>query len=613
MKVDPFKAKHKTIYLDETYYFCAAGCKVAFEKDPKSYLKASEQSAPSGGLIELAVVQTSAVIDPVCGMSVDPTSAKHQTTHDGKDYFFCAAGCKVSFEKDPRPYLDGTVPKAMPSQGLVQLEAPVRTAPTVAAEGLGQTRLDVPVQGMHCASCVAAIEDSVGRIPGVSNATVNFATERVSVVFDPSRVDLAKLAGVVADSGPYRLLVSEGGVASEDLEKQIRETEYGQIKRKLIVSACLTLLIMVGSMVPGQALTAFGIAEGVRRFALFMLTTPVLFWCGGHFLRGFWSGLRSLSFNMDSLISIGTSSAYLYSTAITFFPQWFGSGALYYDTAGMIITLILFGKVLEARAKGRASDAIRKLIGLQTKTACVIRDGIEADLPIEEVRVGDLVVVRPGERVPVDGIVCEGTSTLDESLVTGESLPVNKAPGDAVTGGTVNRLGNLRFEATRVGGDTMLAQIIRLVQEAQGSKAPIQRLADKVAGIFVPVVIGIAFLTFLVWYLLGPAPAFTFALVNAIAVLIIACPCALGLATPTAIVVGTGRGAEMGILIKSAETLERLQSVDAVVLDKTGTVTKGEITVTDVVAVEGRDTREVLTLAASAEVGSEHPVGRAVV
>jgi Cu+-exporting ATPase len=316
---------------------------------------------------------------------------------------------------------------------------------------------------------------------------------------------------------------------------------------------------------------------------------------------------------MDSLIAIGTSAAYLYSTAITFFPQWFGSGALYYDSACMIITLILLGKLLEARAKGRASDAIRKLVGLQAKTACVIREGAETDLPIEEVRVGDLVVVRPGERVPVDGIVREGNSTLDESLVTGESLPVDKAPGDAVTGGTVNRMGNLRFVATRVGGDTMLAQIIRLVQEAQGSKAPIQRLADKVAGIFVPVVIVIALLTFLLWYLLGAAPAFTFALVNAVAVLIIACPCALGLATPTAIVVGTGRGAEMGILIKSAETLERLQSVDTVVLDKTGTVTKGEITVTDVVAAEGRDTREVLTLAASAEVGSEHPIGRSVV
>jgi Cu+-exporting ATPase len=550
--------------------------------------------------------------DPVCGMKVDPKTAKHQTDHGGKTYYFCAAGCKTAFEKEPKTYLEGG-PKGMPSMGsggLVQLAVPKKTeAATVSLSGLGETKADIPIRGMHCASCVATIEDALNAVPGVSRAAVNFATERVAVAFDPARVDLAKLTNTVAASGPYQLLVSEGGAASEDLEKKIREAEYRQLKTKLIVSAGLTVLIMAGSMVSASTL---GVSERFRQIVLFALTTPVLFWCGGQFLRGFWGGLGTLTFNMDSLIAIGTSAAYIYSAAITFLPQLFGNAELYYDTTGMIVTLILFGKFLEARAKGRASDAIRKLLGLQAKTAHVIRGGTETDVPIDEVRVGDVVVVRPGEKIPVDGVVREGRSSVDESLVTGESMPRDKVPGDPVTGATLNQMGAFRFEATRVGSDTMLAQIIRLVQEAQGSKAPIQRLADRVAGVFVPIVIVIALLTFAVWLFFGPTPAFTFALLNAIAVLIIACPCALGLATPTAVVVGTGRGAERGILIKSAEILERLHGVDAVVLDKTGTVTEGKIRVTDVLAAEG-NTREILTFAASAEMGSEHPLGKAVV
>ena len=616
MTVDPKSAKFKTTYEGRTYYFCAPGCLSTFEREPEKYRSQVESSNPVGGLVQLSVVQSPAAIDPVCHMKVDPDTASHSSLFDGTTYYFCAPGCKTAFDKEPRAYLeaDGSVRETPTGVGLVSLEMPKLSTPPkdakVVSKGLGQTKLDVPVQGMHCAACVSTIETALGRVSGVSEAVVNFATERVVVTFDPGQVDLAALTRTVSDSGPYRLLVSEGGVASRDLEQKIRDAEYRHVRLKLIVSASLTLAIMVLSMIRVETL---GFSIPASRNVLFLLTTPVLFWCGEQFLRGFWAGLKTLSFNMDSLIAIGTSAAYFYSGIVTFFPSAFPNASVYFDTTGMIVTLILFGKVLEARAKGRASDAIRKLMGLQVTTAHLVRDGVEVDVPIEDVAVGDMVVVRPGEKIPVDGVIQHGMSSVDESLVTGESLPVDKAPGDSVTGSTVNQTGSFRFQATRVGEGTVLAQIIRLVQEAQGSKAPIQRLADKVAGVFVPIVIGIALLTFGIWYLFGPVPAFTFALLNAIAVLIIACPCALGLATPTAIVVATGRGAERGILVKSADALERLSGVDVVILDKTGTITKGEITVTDVVAAPGRDTRQVLSWAASVEAGSEHPLGRAIV
>ncbi|MFQ5789955.1 MAG: heavy metal translocating P-type ATPase [Acidobacteriota bacterium] len=558
-----------------------------------------------------------AVLDPVCGMTVDPETAEHRTSYQGRDFYFCAAGCKAAFEKDPRAYL-GEVKEGPGAHGSGMAEThPAEAYPapvTITAGGSALAKMDLPVQGIHCASCVATIEQAVSELPGVSQAAVNFATERLSVAFDPSRVDMQKLNQAVRASGPYQLLVEEGGGPVEDLEQRVREAEYRELKSRLFASAVLTALIMIGSMLPAESL---GLGEPVVSWVLLFLATPVLVWCGAPFLRGFVAGLRTFSFNMDSLIAIGTSAAYLYSAVAVLFPERLQAAgqppALYFDTTGMIITLILLGRVLEGRAKGRASEAIRKLMELQAKTARVVRDGGEEDIPIEQVRVGDLVVVRPGEKIAVDGVIQEGRSTIDESLVTGESLPVDKSPGDPVTGGTLNQVGSFRFVASRVGGDTLLAQIIRLVQEAQGSKAPIQRLADKIAGIFVPIVVAIALLTFALWLTFGPVPAFTFALLNAIAVLIIACPCALGLATPTAIVVGTGRGAERGILIKSAATLEQLHAVQAVVLDKTGTVTEGKLAVTDVLAAEGQDSRELLAWAVSAEARSEHPLGQAVV
>ena len=552
-------------------------------------------------------------VDPVCGMSVNPDTSPHKTTHNRESYFFCAAGCKAAFEKDPDTFLqDGAHTSAhMPSaSGLVSLTVP---EPAAAVEApAGEKRLDVPVLGMHCASCVAAIEGSLAGVEGVSRASANFATERVSLDYDPARVSFEQIEAAVASAGPYKVITRTTEAASDTTVEDVRAAEYEILKKKTIVSALLSVVIMTLSMVSAEAI---GATQMLRTVLLFIATTPVFFWCGAQFLRGFVAGLRSFSFNMDSLIAIGTGAAYFYTVVTTFAPRVLAArgveAALYYDTTAMIITLVLFGKLLEARAKGKASSAIRKLLELQPPTARLVVGNEERDVPLEQVALGDIVAVRPGDKVPLDGVIRRGRSTLDESLLTGESLPVDKAPGDSVTGGTVNQTGAFHFEVTRVGEDTALAQIVRLVQDAQGSKAPVQRLVDKIAGVFVPIVIAIAVVTFAVWLVYGPS--LPFALGNAIAVLIIACPCALGLATPTAIVVATGRGAERGILIKSAESLETLASVESIVLDKTGTITEGALKVTDMVSAGKLDTREVLALAAAAEKASEHPAGQAIV
>ena len=348
-----------------------------------------------------------------------------------------------------------------------------------------------------------------------------------------------------------------------------------------------------------------------------ILQTPVQFWVGWQFYRGAWAAARHRTTDMNTLIAVGTSAAYFYSVAATFFPWLFAAKGLtaevYFDTAGAIIVLILLGRLLEARAKGQTSEAIKKLIGLQPKTAIVLRDGKEMEIPVADVQIGDQVMVRPGERIPVDGVVVEGYSAVDESMVTGESLPVEKQAGAEVIGATINKTGSFKFRATKVGKETMLAQIIRMVEEAQGSKPPIARMADIIASYFVPAVIGAAVITFIVWYFFGPEPAFTYAVLNFVAVMIIACPCAMGLATPTSIMVGTGKGAEYGVLIRGGEALETAHQLNAIVLDKTGTITKGEPAVTDIVATGGYKAAEILRLAASAERGSEHPLGEAIV
>jgi len=460
-----------------------------------------------------------------------------------------------------------------------------------------------PVEGMSCASCVARVEQALTSVPGVISASVNLASEKATVEYIEG-TEIAKLHRAVEDAG-YKL-GSEAQTPEDFITAAQRELRG--VRNRFIVAAILTVLVMALMWAP----EFMG-----KSYLLWALATPVQFWAGWRFYQGTWGALRHKTADMNTLIATGTSAAYFYSMVAVFLPELFsGTGVelgLYFDTSAAIITLILLGRFLEARARGQTSEAIKRLIGLKPETALVIRDGKETEILVDDVQLGDLILVRPGERVPVDGVVRHGYSSIDESMITGESIPVEKKLGDEVIGGTINKTGSFQFEATKVGKDTTLAQIIRLVEEAQGSKAPIQRLADVISSYFVPIVIGIAVITFIIWFFIGPAPSLTFALLNFIAVLIIACPCALGLATPAAIIVGTGRGAEQGVLIRSAEALERSHQLTTVLLDKTGTLTQGQPRVTDITSLPPWSKEEVLQLAASAEHGSEHPLGEAIV
>ncbi len=561
----------------------------------------------------------------------------------------------------------------------------------------------LPITGMTCANCVATVERSLKRVNGVSNAVVNLSSERATVEFDPTLVFLPDLIGRVeragygvatgeadliikrlADDNDARrlekaLLSLEGvleahvalatekarvcyvptivsqaeirkavtragfealelGGEADDAEARARAAEIAHQRRMLIIGLLFAVPLFLFSMARDFGLFGMWAHAGWVHWLMLAFATPVQFYVGAQYYVGAYKALRNGAPNMEVLIALGTTAAYVYSLPIVF--GWL-AGHVYLETSAVIITLVRLGKLLEARAKGGASEAIKKLLGLQAKTAHVVRDGIEMAVPVDEVRVGDVVLVRPGEKIPVDGVVVEGRSAVDESMLTGESLPVAKGPGDPVIGATLNKLGLLKFEATKVGKETALAQIIRLVEEAQGSKAPIQQLADKISAVFVPIVIAIAVLTFLGWYFFGPplpvnadVNVFTRALINMVAVLVIACPCAMGLATPTAVMVGTGRGAELGILFKSGEALERAGRITTVVLDKTGTITKGQPAVTDIVTnQESANQRisesanqqslipnpqslitdyELLRLAASVEKGSEHPLGEAI-
>ncbi|HUI45075.1 MAG TPA: heavy metal translocating P-type ATPase [Nitrospirota bacterium] len=540
----------------------------------------------------------------------------------------------------------------------------------------------IPVKGMTCVNCAAAIQKDISKLVGVKTANVNYANEKAVVEFDPAFVGLDQFISSINELGyqavtetvtlpiidldvsrvreleqvitsidgvlktlvnatagtieleyipgqvslrdfrrtieksGFRLPQQVEGRSALDIEKEARMKELSELLTKLIVSAVLSVLVMIGSFQDMLQIPAV-VPPRTMWFILFLLATPVQFWAGRHFYQNAWASIKHGSTNMNTLVVVGTSAAYGYSVLLTFSPSalghYGGHGGAYYDTATMIITLILFGKYLEARARNRAGEAIRKLIGLQPRTARVSREGMEQNIPIEDVESGDLIIVRPGEKIPVDGIIRNGYSSIDESMLTGESLPVDKKTGDSVIGATINKTGTFTFEATKVGKETMLSQIIRMVQEAQGSKAPIQRLADYISSIFVPSVISIGLVTFTVWYIFGPPETrFTFAFLNFIAVLIIACPCAMGLATPTAIMVGTGKGAEKGILFKNAESLERAQKINTIILDKTGTLTRGEPKVTEIIR-DGMSEREILFYAGSAEKGSEHPLGEAIV
>jgi Cu+-exporting ATPase len=487
-----------------------------------------------------------------------------------------------------------------------------------------------PVEGMTCASCVNRITRYLTRVEGVEDATVNLAAESATVRYDPARVGIEDLAAAVEAAG---YVARPGRAATADQEADVVEAAEARSERDAAAVAHLASLRMRLAV---ATLLTVPLLGGLARMTIapwlpailtdplvqLALATPVQLWAGRSFYVGAWAALRHRTADMDTLIAVGTSAAYLYSVAAIVFPGFFEAAGLagdegvplYFDTSATIITLILLGRFLEARARLHTSDAIRRLVSLAPRTARVIRGDVELDVPIAEVRVGDLLRVRPGASIAVDGVVVDGASGIDESMITGESLPVSKREDDLVIGGTINTTGTLTFRATRVGADTVLARIVRLVTDAQGSRAPIQRLADVVTGRFVPAVLALAALTFVAWLVLGPAPAFELALLNTVAVLIIACPCALGLATPTSIMVGTGKGAEAGVLFRNAEALERLGSVRVVVLDKTGTLTEGKPRVTDIIrAPEAPDEDALLALAAAAERVSEHPLGAAIV
>lgn len=486
-------------------------------------------------------------------------------------------------------------------------------------EAIHQAGYQVPVQrhtlrlsGMHCASCAGTIAGALRQVVGVLTADVQFATATATVTSLPG-VTPAELRQAVKAVG-YEASDLEAGRDQVDQERTARQAEIAALRRQWLISLVFSIPVFFGSM----AMFFPWVPAWLQHpLVLFALATPVQWWVGWPFYQGLWASLKHRTADMNTLIALGTSAAYGYSVAVTFFPATFmrlGLGThVYYDTATMIITLIMFGRFLEARARGATSEAIHKLMGLRARYARILRGGREHEVPVDEVVVGDLLRVKPGDKVPVDGIIFEGRSTLDESMLTGESLPVDKTVDDPVYGATINQTGSFTLRATHVGKATMLAQIVRLVEEAQGSKAPIQRLADYVASIFVPAVLGIALLTVVLWAIWGPPPALTLALLNGVAVLIIACPCALGLATPTAIMVGTGKGAEHGVLFRNAGSLETAHKLQTIVLDKTGTLTQGRPAVTEIIPAAGYTETALLSLAAAAERGSEHPLGAALV
>ncbi|PTX58921.1 Cu+-exporting ATPase [Melghirimyces profundicolus] len=464
--------------------------------------------------------------------------------------------------------------------------------------------VELDIHGMTCASCAARIEKALNRMDGVTEARINLATERGSVAYHPESVELEAILQKVQDLG-YEAAPRE----EETALTEGRDKEIGFQKRLFLVAAVLSVPLVWTMFHHWEPLAWLVPDILLNGYVQLLLATPVQFYAGWRFYRGAWKSLKHGSANMDVLVALGTSAAYFYSLYILLT----GGNALYFETAAIIITLILLGKLLEARAKGRTSEAIRKLMDLKAKKAVVVRNGEEIEVPVEEVVEGDTLRVRPGEKIPVDGVVLEGQSAVDESMLTGESIPVDKSEGDEVIGATLNKNGTLTFRATKVGKETALSQIIRIVEEAQGTKAPVQRLADRIASIFVPIVLVIAATTFLLWYFLFAPGNLEVAILNLTAVLVIACPCSLGLATPTSIMVGTGKGAENGILFKGGQYLEQTHRIDAVILDKTGTLTKGEPELTDILPANDWSEEELLRWAASAEKASEHPLAQAIV
>jgi len=624
MEVREEEAAASSEYKGKKYFFCAKTCKQKFDEDPEKYILGKEGEEEKSIKKEMEEADNKDIeLEPgEKGMpeqekSRDAKSERIDLPIVGMSCASCASTIQKGLSKI-KGVEKANVNFATSKASVLyqpQFVTPEDFISSVRKSGyeVGTASIEIPIQGMQCASCVQNIEKALLTKRGVTKASVNLATERVKVEYLPSEISLVEIKNVIEQAG-YKVLDIPSEEELGDVERRTRVREYKKLRLKFFAGLFLGLIIFLGSMpdlfpwIP-DFLNNF--------FVLWVLATPVQFWIGWQFYRGAWGAFKHRNADMNTLIAVGTSAAYLYSVTATLFPSFFESGGMkpevYFDTSAMIIVLILFGRLLEARAKGQTSEAIKKLVGLQPKTARVLRDGKEEDIPVEEVLVGDEIIVRPGEKIPVDGIVQEGKSTVDESMITGESMPVKKEAGNEVIGATINKTGSFRFQTKKVGKDTALAQIVKLVQEAQGSKAPIQRLADVIAGYFVPIVISIAIATFVIWFNFGPTPALTFALLNFVAVMIIACPCALGLATPTAVMVGTGKGAENGILIKGGESLETAHKLTTIVFDKTGTLTKGEPEVTDIVPFNSYSDTEILKFAASAERSSEHPLGEAII
>jgi len=531
------------------------------------------------------------------------------------------AGCASRIEKTLgalEDVLSASVNFATEKATVYLKESGQATAPIAAIKKIGydikKEKTTIPIKGMSCASCVAKIEGTLNSQTGIFLASVNLASEKATVEYLPTLTNINMIKGVILGLG-YQVPASEENRPEDVLPE---DKPPSVVNLKVLASLILTLAISAVMHAEFFGLDFLFTPHSKTSLMMqFLLATPVQFWAGWQFYKGAWASARHWTTDMNTLIAVGTSSAYSYSLMATFFPNLFALGggvnpAVYYDTSAAIITLILIGRSLEARARGKASEAIRKLMGVQAKTASILQSNGEVkEVPLSEVQVEDQVVVRPGEKIPVDGEIIQGYSSVDESMISGESLPIEKKIGDPVIGGTLNQTGRFTFRATQVGSEMVLSQIIRLVEEAQGSKPPIAKLADKIASVFVPTVMGIAFLSFIVWFFVGPPPQLTHALIASVAVLIVACPCALGLATPTSVMVGISRGAESGVLIRSGEALQMAQKVDMVVFDKTGTLTHGKPSVTDLICKK-EDRDKLLFYAASAEQGSEHPLAQSI-
>lgn len=584
MTVEPEDAAGSYVYQGKTYYFCNLGCLEQFRSDPSEFLHSGQRD----GSLETHR-------DPVCGMEITEEEATDVVEHGNRTYFFCNASCAQKFKADPQKYLEPGKPE-LSAAASEDTEYTCPMDPEVRQMGPGS-----------CPKCGMALEPvNVGAPVTRTEWTCPMHPEIIRS--EPGSCPICGMA------------LEPRTVAIEEDNPELRS-----MTRRFIVCAALTLpvlVLMVSDMLPGKPLQAW-LGSHWLIWVQFLLATPVVLWGGWPFFVRGWQSIVNRYPNMFTLIALGTGAAYAYSVAATLFPGVFpesfcdhhtGALAVYFEPAAVIVTLVLLGQVLELRARSQTSSAIRALLGLAPKTArLILPDGSEKDLPLEQVKAGDRLRIRPGEKVPVDGVVIDGASSIDESMVTGEPIPVEKESGSKVTGGTVNGTGALLMKAERVGSDTLLAQIVRMVSEAQRSRAPIQRLADSVAGWFVPIVIVVAVLTAVIWAIYGPEPAMAYALVNAVAVLIIACPCALGLATPMSIMVGTGRGARAGVLVRNAEALEVMEKVQTLVVDKTGTLTEGRPRLTSVVTADGFDEATVLGLVASLEQASEHPLAAAIV